>query len=181
MQTVLDDLDALLATFEAELGRLDDAALDLVPADGGWSARQTIGHLVLTARLYEERMRAAIDGRPGGGDPHAGPRKSSWFARMLLRWLPDAARRFKAPAPFDPRRADERFDVDALLATYRAVRETGLRARDLHLGTLRIGTPVSRLLRMSIRDAVAVQVAHAERHLDQIRRAAQGREGSGAA
>lgn len=172
MQTTLDDLDALIVDFDRTLGSLDDATLDAVPDDGGWTARQILGHLLLTARLYDERMQAKIATLPKPRGDATRPHKPGWFAGMLLKWLPDAAKRFKAPKLFDPTRTEERFDVAGLLAVHRTLRETGGQIQALGIGAVRFGTPVSRLLRMSLADGVAVQVAHGRRHLEQIRRVA---------
>lgn len=175
MQAVLDDLDALIATFEQELVPQDDAALDRPPPGRGWSARQVIAHVALTARLYDERMRAVLAKRKDEGRPGPAPRTSGWFAGMLLKWLPDRTRTFKSPKVFDPtrsdERSDERFDVATLVSVFRGLRATGQEIADRHLAGVKFGTPVSRFLRMSLGDGVRVQVAHARRHLEQIRRA----------
>ena len=172
MQPILDDLDALIAEFDGSLSPLDDAQLDAAPADGGWTPRQILGHLVLTARLYDERMQAKIAARPKAPAATGKPHKTGWFPAMLLKWLPDAAKRFKAPKLFDPTRTDERFDVGGLLAAHRSLRETAAQIEALGLERVKFGTPVSRLLRMSLRDGVTVQVAHGRRHLAQIQRVA---------
>ncbi len=172
METILADLDALIDELEAELGALSDAQLDAQPADGGWSARETIGHVTITARLYDARIQESVARRPEGCKPSDKPHKPNWAARALKKWLPNLAKRFKAPGKFDPRRSDERFDVAGLLAAYRSLHATGEQVRALHMGPCKFGTPVSRLLRMKMRDAFEINALHARRHLVQIRRAA---------
>lgn len=170
MQTLLDRFDALLARFDAELGPLADALLDAEPADGGWTGRQILGHLTITARLYDERIRAAIARRPEGGKPTTKPHKPGWFAGLLLKWLPDLAKRFKSPKKFDPRHSEERFDVEELCRVHRGLRATAQQIAERHLGAFRFGTPVSPLLRLSMHDGIQVMVLHGERHLVQLRR-----------
>lgn len=172
MDETIDALDALIARFETEVAPLGDDQLDRPQEAEAWTARETTGHLILTARQYDEKLRALIQRHPEGRRPSDKPYKPKWMGAMLLKFLPNAARRFKAPKTFDPRRTEERFTAEQLVSVYRALRETATELRRLHLGRAVFGTPVSRFLRMRARDGVDVQIEHGKRHLAQILRAA---------
>ena len=67
---------ALIDRFEGELQPLSDEQLDLRPETSGWTARECIGHLTVTAELYNEKL-AALLANPSA-KRGAGARKPNW-------------------------------------------------------------------------------------------------------
>ncbi|MDA1194872.1 MAG: DinB family protein [Planctomycetota bacterium] len=169
MDAELADLDFLIAEFDAALAAVPAERLDVSPADGGWSAREVLAHLVVTVEGYASCLEALL------ARDSAAPRgqKSTWFARFLRGALERPGRRYSAPRAFRPTAAHASLDVSALLAAHQRLRAAAAAVQARGLTGVRFGTPVGRLLRLDAVDAVRVQVAHGRRHLAQMQRALQ--------
>ena len=175
MQDMNDELLVLIERYETELAPLPEEALDRRPADGGWTAREAIGHLTVAVELYNEKLAALIARAP---EPPAGaskPHKPTWVARFLLGFLrKEGARKKKVGAPkiFRPDRTDRVYTVAELVAVHRTLHEHALAVDERRLGGRKIATPISGLLKLKARDAVEVQLLHGRRHLEQALQAA---------
>ena len=178
MQQTIEGLEALIERYETELGPLDDAQLDRKPADGGWSAREAIAHLIVTVELYNTRLRGLLEGHAGGGAkpaPATGEHKPNWVAKLLLGVLRSEGpkrKKVKAPSVFQPPEDLAAYDLERLVEVHRTLLETARGIDDAGLGRRKIATPLTRFLRLAACDAVEVQRLHGERHLRQALAAA---------
>lgn len=178
MQQTIEGLEALIERYEAELGPLDDAQLDRKPADGGWSAREAIAHLIVTVELYNARLDGLLAAHPAGAAASAlapGEHKPNWVAKLLLGVLRSEGpkrKKVKAPGVFQPPEDLATYDVDRLIDVHRTLIETAQRIEVAGLGRRKIATPLTRFLRLAACDAVEVQRLHGERHVRQALAAA---------
>jgi hypothetical protein len=173
MQATTTSLERLVERYEQELLPLSDAQLDRRPADGGWSARETLAHLVTTVELYNTKFEALLAGRAQG--PGASTHRPTWVARLLLSVLGKSGpemKKVKAPRAFRPGDDVSAYKVERLIAVHRRLIELGTQVETRGLGATKIPTPISRLLRLAACDAYEVQRLHGERHLTQALRAA---------
>ncbi|MDJ0523191.1 MAG: DinB family protein, partial [Planctomycetota bacterium] len=146
MDDLIRDLDDLLARFEHELTPLDDEQLARKPADGGWSAREVFGHLETTARLYLEKIEAAVERLPEGRSSRPRPPRPGMFGGALLGALRKTGKRLRSPRLFRPPLDAAEGSLDELIAVHRRLRRAAKTIGDRNLEAVRIGTPVSRLL-----------------------------------
>ncbi len=178
----VDDPRPLWAqAFEDAVSRLDRLAGDLSPqqadwrsAPGRWSVAECIEHLNVTAELYLPGMETAAreakgSGRWPGGPPYA---RGPLGGRFLISFLdPTRAtpKRARAPAVFRPSSSD--LELPALATRFRAANRRFLallaQSDGLALGNIRLATPVSRLLRVSLAQAFEIHAVHQHRHLAQ--------------
>lgn len=176
-QALLDDLQRRAADGETRLRALVEplstAQLRWNPAPGAWSVGQVLEHLTVSADGYLPRLRALLERAPARRGPDAAW-KPTFVGGLLLRSLaPSSTRRVPAPRAW---RVVAEPPVDAparYLAAHGELRGLLRQAGDsgADVARLRIASPVSRLLRLNVGDALATLVVHAERHLGQIERA----------
>jgi hypothetical protein len=168
--------DGLLARAAVLQAELTTERLAWRPPGGGWSIGQVLEHLVVSGRLYLERMRPLID----TANRTAGPTmwRPTLVGGLLVRSMA-SPRRFPAPTVFAPGPVPR----DGVLAAYvedlREVRAMLDRAAGISWREIRLSSPVSRLMRVNLGDCFALLVRHAERHgrqTDRLRRA----QGTGA-
>jgi hypothetical protein len=176
-------LPAELQSYRAELLRLSEEVRMLgaglseaqwhwTPDPARWSIAQCIDHLntihtLLLPRLSEAMRRARERGYLGRGRF-----RYNWFDRMFIDALqPDARPNMRAPALYRPQARPPdgdllpRFDAlqQELIATVEA-------ADGLDLRRIKVASPVSALLRISLGAWFAAIVAHQWNHLRQAQR-----------
>jgi hypothetical protein len=169
---VLDEFLAFAGDAHDLLLHVDDNQLNWRSEHGHWSIGQCMEHLVLTFREYETPLTETIaDGRARGIEatgPFAHGRVMEWVIKNME---PPPRQRMKAPARF--RVAEEELAVetvrrhilDAQDAYCRLVRD----ADGLDLGTLKLSSPVTRLVRLTLGQTFRFLAAHQRRHLWQAR------------
>ncbi len=154
---------------------LTDRQANWRPATGSWSIGECLEHMALSAGSYADRMEAAIaaarrQGRRGDEEPGRGTLIGKWILGALRQG--PGGRRLKAPGVFRPRRVE--FVLADSVLRLRGVHlhlcELAERADGLPLGRIRIATPLSPLLRVSLAQAFEMHALHAHRHLDQVER-----------
>ena len=150
------------------------AELNWKPASDGWSVAQCLHHLVITDALYLERLEPVL--ATVAPDPEAdlsskileGSPFGRWFARLAG---PTSRRRFKAPKRFRPSVSELPASVpDELLHEHDRLAALLLRAPGSDLEKLKITSPVTRLLRFRVSDALRLVVMHDRRHILQALR-----------
>ncbi len=164
------ELGATDAGLQAAAGPLGPRALSWAPPGGGWSIGQVLEHLIVAADSYLTPMRRLIDDAlatsGGGRDPLWRPSLMGGFLARSLR----APRKLPAPRAYLPALLPRPNPLEEFRAR---LRDTGLlleRARPLEWNRLRLGSPISRLIRLNLGDCFAIGAAHARRHLGQVER-----------
>lgn len=159
---------------------LSDAQAWWRPDPERWSVAECIDHLTVTAEQLLPRLRGTIVGAHPPGERAAGPLPGSFRRGLLSRLLiaftePPPRLRMRAPAPYAPEVAEGEL-VDRVLGRFDRAHEEleaqVLESRGLDLGRVKMTSPFSRLLRLSLRDWFAFLAAHERRHLwqaDQVR------------
>jgi len=164
---VIADLDRLEPRLREVTMGLDGAALHLQPPAGGWTIAQIFEHMRIADSSY-------VDGcLPKAIAKAQGKAKKPWKPSLFGGWLRRALANFQKPLPA-PKiyrvagvpRGDV---VEAWLAGVRKLRALIESADRLDLNT-RLSSPVSKLIRISLGDALAIPVVHSHRHLGQVER-----------
>lgn len=154
------------------VARIDDATLQRRPADASWSTAECVEHLSVTADKYVRRIARAIEN--GERRPYRpGARHTLWGRFWLWILEPPIRRKFKVPPPFAPKSAPpreellSRFDA-AHAALKRLVEETDALDRT----RIKVQSPPSKYIWLSLLDAFAILASHCRRHVIQAERAA---------
>ena len=138
------------------------------PVEAKWSLTGHTAHMSIVNGLYVESIRVALDDAslPGAGmteEPWRHPAIATWFVGMNQPppklWI----KTFKSMVP------DPGTTWEAALAEFVLVQDRLLdaitRADGLDLGRIRFGSPFLGLLRLSAGTAIALIVAHNNRHI----------------
>ncbi len=167
LTSVLADLDGLEPRARALVNGLDAQKLAQKPPDGGWSIAEIFEHLCIADASYVEGCLPPAIAKAKG---KAGkPWKSSLFGGWVRNALANLGKSLRAPKIYrveQPPRADV---VEQWFVLVRKLRALVKSARDADLNT-RLSSPVSKLIRISLGDALAIPVVHGQRHLAQVER-----------
>lgn len=172
-------LETTAADARALTNGLSDEQINWRRAPDAWSIAECLMHLTETSAVYApafERVigRARERGRTGTG-PFTMNWTGHWFAGLLE---PPPKRRFKAPRAFRPRHRTR--PAGAVVRDHaeanRTIQNLVRSADGLHLGRIRMASPLTPLLRFNLDAAFRIHAAHERRHLWQAR---QVREAEG--
>jgi len=151
---------------------LNDSQFNWKPAPGVWSIAQCLDHLNSAYRALSRFDRAIAGGR-AGGVTGTGPFRRRLIADLYIRIMePPVRLRLKSPKLYAPR-PDQRAEevVPPFLNLQDEFVKRLSEAEGLDLARLRMSSPVTRRLKMSLAEWFAFLAAHQRRHLWQARRA----------
>ncbi len=152
---------------------LSDEQLLWTPSPDGWSIAECFGHLNATVEAYFPRIDRAIEeGRAAGllGD---GPFRHGFLMNRFIKMLqPPPRRRFKVPGPIFQPKVDTpvRDTCERFLSHQDSLAERVRRADGLDLARVRLVSPLTRWLRMSLGQCFSLVATHQRRHLWQAAR-----------
>jgi hypothetical protein len=155
---------------------LTEAQFNWRPAPDQWSIEECLAHLTIVGQWEVRAIEQAIDegrarGLTGCGPFHYGP-----IERFIVNASgtgPDGRPRRRLPAPrrFVPAHGQP---LTAVVPTFQHLqRQLGIqfdRAEGLDLARVKVKTPISRFLNLSLGMMFAQIVAHEQRHMAQARR-----------
>jgi hypothetical protein len=148
------------------LRALTEEQLNWKPEPGRWSVGECVLHMVETNVGYSNNLEAKIRELRERGKLARGPFKYGWFSRWFVGMVePPVKRRLPAPKTFAPvsRRASVD-DVGALAASVDRIAGLNRAAAGLDLRP-KIGSPVSKLVRLEVGMALRLLGGHTLRHL----------------
>ena len=151
---------------------LSEATFTWRPAPASWSIQECLAHLAMVGAVEADAIEQAIDQGRAEGVSASGPFTYPDWERFLLREAEPPVR--------DPVSAPKRFvpvhgqPVTSILPTFLHVQRRFQlqieRADGLDLRRIKVPTPLTRLVRMSLGSSFARAAAHGRRHLVQARR-----------
>lgn len=161
-----------------ELARkVDDPTFRRRPEGDAWSAAECIDHLNVSTESFVRKIRRAVEG--GKVRPGRDHEDLTLFGRIYL-WLMEPPVRKRLPSPQNYVPAATTPPREVLLVRFeRAHRELIQLIEEtdaIDRGRLKLPSPVSKWIRISLLDAFAVLAAHDRRHLWQAERACGPRE-----
>ncbi len=151
---------------------LSEAQFNWRPEAASWSIEECLAHLTMVGQHEVRFIESAIQQGRMRGLTGKGPFRYGWLQRNILRQTePTARRRFRAPRRFRPVHQQP---VTAILPTFLHVQRQFIhlatQAEGLDLARVKVPTPISRMLKLSLGIAFAQAAAHERRHLEQARR-----------
>ena len=161
------EIEKIKEQVKALTQQLSDEQFRWRPEAQSWSIAECLGHLNRTNKLYLPILERAIEsGRAKGLTGHE-PFRHGFLGNFFVRSIePPPKRKFKAPKSFLPTSGQPREQVTAEFADMQERILSCVRAADgLHLGKIKIASPVTKLLRMSLGQGFALLTAHERRHL----------------
>jgi len=151
---------------------LTDAQFNWRPNPGAWSIQQCLSHLTMVGQVEADSVEKAIDAAREKGLIGSGPFEYPAWERYILRETePPVRHAMPAPKRFVP--VPEQ-PVTGILPTFLHVQRRFLiqieRADGLDLRRVKVPTPITRLLKISLGTTLAQAAAHERRHLAQARK-----------
>lgn len=169
-QWLNDRATAVRASIDEIRGILGDVAylqLGWRPPDGGWSIAQVFEHLLTSDRAYLPEMRRLIESGTRGNSPW----QPTFFGGLLARSLaPTATRKLPSPRGWRPPPEARAHVIDEYLEVRAELLTLIERAHGVDLRRNRMSSPVAKLVRLNLGDAITILVVHTQRHLQQIAR-----------
>ena len=136
-----------------------------------WSIAECLSHLNVTADQYypaiDRSMRRARERELLGKGPF---RHGFLMNRFIAMLEPPPGRSFKAPRNFKPRARNLANEIGIFFAHQEAIMKRVRQADGLDLARVKLVSPVSRWLRMSLGQCFALLAAHQRRNLWQSAR-----------
>ncbi|MEM7263899.1 MAG: DinB family protein [Planctomycetota bacterium] len=165
-----DDARQTAERIHDEFLPLSDAQASWKPRPESWSIGECFDHLRVTGEQYYPRIDGAIE-RAKTGDASR-PYKPRFLGRLFVKFAgPDGSRGVKAPKAFAPTSSEGgAHAVQAFLEQQSTLLDLIERAGECDLNGGRFGSPVTRLLRFSLGEALELMVRHEQRHLNQALR-----------
>jgi len=151
---------------------LNEARFNWRPSAQHWSIEECLSHLTMVGQWEILAIEQAIDQAKARGVTGQGPFEYGAIDRFIVHQTePPVRRPLPAPKRFVPLHGQP---VTAVMPTFLHVQSQLLiqlgRAEGLHLRRVKVATPISRFLKMSLGMMFAQIAAHERRHLAQARR-----------
>jgi hypothetical protein len=171
LRTYDRDFEAIAEDAGGDFAALDDEQFNWHPSPGRWSVAECIDHLNAYGRLVLPRFEDAVEGARAKGLLAAGPFRHRFLARMFIRSMePPATIKVKAPKLYTPApRQSVASAIPEFLALQDALRACVRAANGLDLARIKLPSPVSPLLTLTLAEWFALTAAHERRHLWQAR------------
>jgi hypothetical protein len=167
----LDQLEAVLLDARSLAGDLTPEQFNWRPEGRRWSVGQCLEHLTLTLQRYMPLLEpAAVEARVRF-DRGEAPYREGWFAGWFVGNMePPPSMRVRTFSVVEPASG---LDRDTVLDTFEAAHgrlgDLLGRAEGAHLKHGRAASPFASWLKFTLAQAIAINLAHARRHLWQAR------------
>lgn len=134
---------------------------------GQWSIAECLDHLNVTGNLYLPVINRAIDQAHKQGILSQGPFHHGFLGNWFVRFTePPPKRKIKAPRAFAPSAAKSLAGVVTEFMTLQdAFVRSIMQANGLNLAKVKVASPISNLIRLSLGQGFALMTAHERRHL----------------
>jgi len=168
LQKFLSEAPLLIDTANKQFNDLSETQINWKPSEEKWSIGECIDHLVVTHKLYNSKIKEVQPLIKDCGDGSF-KFKHTFSGRTILKYVdPNSTTRTKTFKLFKP--SMRQIDTDFIRSFCEEV-ETMIsfaeKLRGVDLTKLKISSPVTKLLRMNVGDALLINLYHDKRHLNQ--------------
>jgi hypothetical protein len=163
------EFDQIGRQAEALTEGLNEEKFNWRPQPGQWSIEECLAHLLIAGNWEIQAIEDAIGHAKAHGLNGSGPFRFGVLERYVVRKTePPVKRKFSAPRRFRPLHEQP---VTAVLPSFLHLQSQlallAQSAEGLDLARIKVATPISRLIRLSLGMTFAQVAAHERRHLDQ--------------
>jgi len=168
LQIFLSEAPLLIDTANKQFSGLSEMQINWKPSEEKWSIGECIDHLVVTHKLYNSKIKELqpLFDKFGEGSFMF---KHTFSGRMILKYVdPNSTSKSKTFKVFKPSMSN--INTSIIRSFYEEVETMISFAGKLHgadLTKLKISSPVTKLLRMNVGDALLINLYHDKRHLNQ--------------
>lgn len=169
----LYEVKLILVTKINVFKNLSEKQLNWRPSANKWSIGDCFDHLLITHKLYYDRMKNAVEEKSKVAGTVRGSEifQHTLPGKMILKSVdPENSKKLKTFKVFKP--AGKSVSTDIVFDFAKEVDNMRLLAenlREVNLGRIKITSPLSRFIRMNIGDALMINLYHDNRHLNQAK------------
>jgi hypothetical protein len=151
---------------------LDEARFNWRPAPDEWSIEECLGHLIIVGNREAIAIEQAVEDGRARGVKGTGPFEPGPLERLIIELSrPPVRLKFDAPRQFQPLHGQPLTAVMPSFLHLQGQLQILLeRADGLDLSRVKVATPISSFLKMSLCGMFAQIAAHERRHMEQARR-----------
>jgi len=168
LQKFLGEAPLLIHTASKQFSGLSEAQINWKPSEEKWSIGECIDHLVVTHKLYnsqiKEHQRLFEDFGEGSFKF-----KHTFSGGMILKYVdPNSTTKTRTFKVFKP--SKRQINTNIIRSFCEEVESMISFAEKLHgidLRKIKISSPLTKLLRMNVGDALLINLYHDKRHLNQ--------------
>jgi len=168
LQKFLGEAPLLIQTANNQFSGLSESQINWKPFEERWSIGECIKHLVITHRLYYSKIKEL---QPLFEDSGEGSLKfkHTFSGRMILKYVdPNSTTKTKTFKVFKPpMRQINTNIIRSFCEEVETMISFGEKLHGADLTKLKISSPVTKLLRMNVGDALLINLYHDRRHLNQ--------------
>lgn len=151
---------------------LTEAQFNWRPAADAWSIEECLAHMILVGNFQVKALERAIEGAKSRGIKGQGPFHYGMLDRYILGLTePSSPRKFAAPKHYRPLHQQP---ITGVLPSFLHLQSQFIRLAEssegLDLARVKVRTPISRFLRLSLGMMFAQIAAHERRHILQAQR-----------
>jgi len=168
LKKFLSEAPLLIDNANKQFGELSEMQINWKPSKEKWSIGECINHLVITHKLYNSKIKEL---QPSFEDisNRSFKFKHTLNGRMILKYVdPNSTTRTKTFKVFKP--TMRQINTSIVRFFSEEVESMISFVENLHgvdLTKLKISSPVTKLLRMNVGDALLINLYHDQRHLNQ--------------
>lgn len=168
LQKFLSEAPILIDTTNRQFSGLSDNQINWKPSEEKWSIGECIDHLVVTHKLYNSKIKEL---QPLFEDLGEGSFKfkHTFSGRMILKYVdPNSTTKAKTFKVFKP--SMRQINTNIIRSFCEEVETMISFAEKPHgadLTKLKISSPLTKLLKMNVGDALLINLYHDKRHLNQ--------------
>jgi len=168
LRKFLVEAPLLIETTNKQFSGLSETQINWKPSEEKWSIGECIEHLDVTHKLYNSKIKELQRLFKDSGEGSL-KFKHTFSGRMILKYVdPNSTTRSKTFKIFKP--SMRQINTNTISSFCEEVEMMISFAEKLHgvdLKKLKISSPVSKLLKMNIGDALLINLYHDKRHLNQ--------------
>lgn len=171
LKVLLENVQVIISATTALYENSSKAQLTWKPKPEVWNAVQCLDHLIVTGNLYHPRIRQAIEKARENRLLEKKPFRPSLFGKLFIQSVsPKSKLKLKTFNIFKPEvNASNPHNYQVFIQQEQELIELIKRADGLDLNKVKIMSPLSRLLKLSIGEAFWLLVMHQQRHLLQAK------------
>jgi hypothetical protein len=150
---------------------LSDIQLNWKPNSESWSVGECLSHLVISNRLYLDKIENILDSFPTGSKKDF-PYKQSFLGKLIAKGVdPSNLKKAKTFKVFFPASSNiQKNIIDEYVKSSEKLIELMGKMQHLDLKKIKLSSPVNILIRQNLGDPLIIIPLHDERHLNQAKR-----------
>lgn len=169
LQQLVHDVKHINRQTEHLVQSLSLQQLTWQPAPNDWSIAEVYDHLVVTADLYYPKIADLIERTKKAGLHETGPYRPGLFGRLFIYSMsPRSSMKIKTFKIFEPRSSGSAEAISTFLQQQELLLGFLVQADGLNLNRLKLTSPLTRLIRLSLGEALSLMVSHQQLHWVQI-------------